>query len=241
MAQENRLVLSCFTNPRYQMAIRSFDVTSVTTCCRRLMRTSVSYHTSSEVFNNQIIVIKRYGATIKSMLIYDYEVVVEHYREMIGRPIHYKEFLNEGKPVSNNFIKQDKIVTKPLASSTKKPIVPTEVPTIKKWLPPVDPSELDLIADLYPDMHNWRIYCRVIKVNYSEFEAKSGNFTKLLAMELMDRKGSTIKATIFGDHAKHMSTIIQSGDTFTFSKGMVKRDTYRKGSLTSSEYAIILS
>lgn len=91
-----------------------------------------------------------------------------------------------------------------------------------------------MIADLYPDMHNWKIYCRVAKVNYSEFKAKSGNQTKLLAMELMDRRGSTIKATIFGDYAEKMSKTVEVGDTYTFSKGLVKMDNYRRGNSTTS-------
>jgi hypothetical protein len=116
------------------------------------------------------------------------------------------------------------------------------MPTSKKKIDLADPSSVDMISDLYPDMMNWKIYCRVNKVNYSEFTAKSGNHTKLLAMELMDRKGSTIRATIFGDFAERMSKVIQAGDTYTFSKGVVKMDNYkRNSSATSSEYTIILS
>lgn len=189
-----------------------------------------------------MILLKRYGATAKSILVYDFDVVVGEYQEMIGTPIPYKDFLAEGNPSSNNIINQDKIVTK-LLTTNKKPIVAVDVATSRKKLDLEDPYSLDLISDLYPDLQNWKIYCRVNKVNYSEFKAKSGNDTKLLAMELMDKKGTTIRATIFGDFALRMSKIIQSGDTYTFSKGLVKMDNYRRGSTANggSEYTIILN
>lgn len=121
--------------------------------------------------------------------------------------------------------------------------MPVDSGTSKKKIELGDPNSFDLIADLYPDMQNWRIYCRVNKVNYSEFQAKSGNHTKLLAMELMDRKGATIRATIFGDYAEKMSKTIQDGDTYAFSKGLVKMDNYKKKSsaFAGSEYTIIFS
>ncbi len=97
-----------------------------------------------------------------------------------------------------------------------------------------------MIADLYTTMQNWRIYCRINKLNYSEFESrKSHNQTKLLTMELMDRKGATIRATMFGDYAETMSKKLQAGETYIFSRGMVKVDNYKRGnSSNASEYAI---
>lgn len=112
--------------------------------------------------NNQIVMLKKYGTSLKSILVYDYDVVLEDYKEVIGKPVEYKVFQLE---------------------SSHNPIGPAETPTAKKRFDPGDPKDYDSIADLYPDLQNWRIYCRVYKVNYSEFQAKSsGKWTKLLSM-----------------------------------------------------------
>jgi len=101
-----------------------------------------------------------------------------------------------------------------------------------------DTSEFDNISDLYPDLNSWKIYCRITKMSYSEFESRQKKPVKLLNLELTDRRGSTIGATIFGDHGLKMSKILEVGETYIFSKGLVKVDNYKKGSTSASEYVL---
>jgi len=73
--------------------------------------------------NNQVVVLRNYGATSKSVLVYQFDVLVEEYDGVIGDPVLYKDFL-AGKVNTTplNMLRPDKIVNKLLASS-KKPIV----------------------------------------------------------------------------------------------------------------------
>ena len=50
----------------------------------------------------------------------------------------------------------------------------------------------------------------------------------------MDKKGATIRATMFGDYAETMSKKLQAGETYIFSRGMVKVDNYKKGTSNAS-------
>lgn len=76
-------------------------------------------------------------------------------------------------------------------------------------------------------MDNWRLFCRVNKCNFREFSNKKGGTTQLLEFELRDKNDWTIKCTIFGEHAVKMSKIIQEGEVYTFSQGIIKVDTYK--------------
>lgn len=121
--------------------------------------------------------LKTYGATSKSVLIYTYELVTE-YDGVIGNPVTYKDFLAGHNTSPLNKLRPDKIISKLLASS-KKPIEPQ--PSIKKEKIELgDTSELDTISDLYPDLHSWKIYCRITKKNYSEFMSRQNKQVKLL-------------------------------------------------------------
>ena len=186
------------------------------------------------------MVLKTYGATSRSVLVYQYDVIVEEYDGVVGNPIPYKDYLAGANTSPSNMLRPDKIVNKLLVSS-KKPVVETapSVATIKKQKIELgDSSEYDNISDLYPDLHSWKIYCRITKLSYSEFESKQKRQVKLLNLELTDRKGSTIGATIFGDHGEKMSKVLEVGETYIFSKGMVKVDNYKKGSSSASEYVL---
>jgi hypothetical protein len=75
-------------------------------------------------------------------------------------------------------------------------------------------------------------------MNYSEFKSKQNKDVKLLNLELTDRRGCTIGATIFGDYGEKMNKILEVGETYIFSKGLVKVDNYKKGSTSASEYVL---
>lgn len=144
--------------------------------------TKVSREISLGRLNNQVVVLKTYGATSKSVLVYQYDVLVEEYDGVIGNPIPYKDFLAGGNASPLNMLRPDKVVSKLLASS-KKPIVESapSVATIKKQKIELgDSSEYDNISDLYPDLNSWKIYCRITKLSYSEFESKQKKQVKLL-------------------------------------------------------------
>lgn len=127
--------------------------------------------------NNQIIKLKTYGATSKSVLIYEYDVLIDDYKETIGSPILYKDFLASGDSVPKNQINQS-MINKPLLSSKK---AVAEVPgNLKNKIELGDSSDYDLIAHLYPDFQNWKLYARITKLNYSEFESRAGKHIKLL-------------------------------------------------------------
>ncbi len=74
-----------------------------------------------------------YGATSKSVLVYEYEVIMEQYDGVIGNPIAYKEFLAGANTAPLNMLRPDKIANK-LLTSTKKAIVETapSVATLKR-------------------------------------------------------------------------------------------------------------
>jgi hypothetical protein len=61
---------------------------------------------------------------------------------------------------------------------------------------------------------------------------------KLLNLELTDRRGSTISATLFGNYGEKMSKTLEVGETYIFSKGLVKVDNYKKGSTSASQYVL---
>lgn len=169
--------------------------------------------------------LKTYGATSKSVLIYEYDVLIDDYKETIGSPIHYKDFLASGDSIPKNAINQT-MINRALLSSKK---AVAEVPSaLKNKVQLGDSSDYDLIAHLYPDFQNWKIYARITKLSYSEFDSKAGKHIKMLNLELTDKVGSSINATIFGDFAFQLSQRLVSGETYTFSKGLIKIDTYRK-------------
>lgn len=65
--------------------------------------------------------------------------------------------------------------------------------------------ESDKISDLYVDLQNWEIVCRVTDIIYKEFISKKSNkFTQILTIELMDRTGMRIEGTVFGEYAKEL-------------------------------------
>lgn len=185
--------------------------------------------------------LKTYGATSKSVLVYQYDVVVDHYDGIIGSPVSYKDFIAGGNNEPLNMLRPDRIMNK-LLTSQKKPVIeklpPTGLSIKKQKIALEEAGEFDNISDLYPDLHSWKIYCRITKMNYSEFESRQKKQIKLLNLELMDRKGTSIGATIFGDYGERMSKELEVGDTYIFSKGMVKVDNYKKGSSSASEYVL---
>ena len=66
-----------------------------------------------------MVVLKTYGATAKSVLLYQYDVIIEDYDGVIGNPIHFKDFLACRNVAPLNMLRPDKVMSKLLASSKK--------------------------------------------------------------------------------------------------------------------------
>jgi hypothetical protein len=63
---------------------------------------------------------------------------------------------------------------------------------------------------------------RVVEVSYKEFRSKQGKMIKLLTLELMDRTGLKIEATLFGDEAKEEHNRIKKGGVYRIARGQIK-------------------
>jgi hypothetical protein len=89
-------------------------------------------------------------------------------------------------------------------------------------------KDSDKISDLYTDLPNWEIVCRITDMVYKEFISKKSNkFTQILTIELMDRTGMKIEGTVFGDYAKELSSKLQLNALYRISKGQIREENYR--------------
>ena len=67
---------------------------------------------------------------------------------------------------------------------------------------------------------------RVINLAYKEFKSKQGKLIKLLTLELVDRTGIKIEATLFGDEAKQEYQRMKKGYVYRIAKGQIKEHFY---------------
>jgi len=89
-------------------------------------------------------------------------------------------------------------------------------------------KDSDKISDLYTDLPNWEIVCRITDLVYKEFISKKSNkFTQILNIEMMDRSGMKIEGTMFGELAKELSTKLVLNGLYRISRGHIKEENYR--------------
>ena len=84
-------------------------------------------------------------------------------------------------------------------------------------VPSFNIRQFEKISDLYENMSGWVLLVRLVDKSYREFISKGGAYIKLLTLQLIDRTGNTIEASVFSHKAELYNDKLREGKVYRIS------------------------